>query len=257
MRLMADSTNLDDIPAGRYPLIAYYVDGGFQPSAAQLRRHVNAGSKVVPITVGANPQMAVVGDVETGDYTPAEAPDFVLVQRGKGIDPTVYCNLNSWPAVRKAFLDRGVVEPHYWIAAYPGIGALLYTGSIAHQYLDDAAGTDHYSGGHWDVSVVADFWPGVDGAFGPGGFELLDQTDPIVVDILKYLDRLDTNVKDLYFALGLPQPNPADPTTAKSSVLEALKEAVATLQQPTLTVPTQITMHIPAVPGDATGSLHS
>ena len=35
-----------------------------------------------------------------------------------------------------------------------------------------------------------------------------------------------------------------------------LKAAVAKLQQPSVTVPTQITMHIPAVPGDATGTLH-
>ena len=65
----------------------------------------------------------------------------------------MYCSLNDWPKVRQAFVTAKVREPHYWIAAYPGNGAKLYPGSIAHQYANP---------GPYDISVVADYWPGVD-----------------------------------------------------------------------------------------------
>jgi hypothetical protein len=48
----------------------------------------------------------------------------------------------------------GVAEPHYWIANY-STGAIMYAGSVAHQYSNP---------GPVDISIVADYWPGVDSA---------------------------------------------------------------------------------------------
>ncbi len=55
--------------------------------------------------------------------------------------------------MRGAFGDAHVLEPHYWVAAHPGAGATIPPGAIAHQYADT---------GPVDLSVVADYWPGVD-----------------------------------------------------------------------------------------------
>jgi len=97
-------------------------------------------------------------DVENGAARPEQAPGWVQRRRTVGVDPTVYCNLSIWPTVRAAFTASGVPEPYWWVAAYPGNGEELYPGTVAHQFADPPA-----SGGHFDLSVVASFWPGVDG----------------------------------------------------------------------------------------------
>lgn len=159
-RLGRDSTNLDDIPVGT-PVVMYYVDGGFAATPAQLARH--AGAVLVPITVGNSPALAIVADVETGDYLPWEAPDFVLLRRAQGADPSVYVSFDLWAPTQTEFRLRGVPEPHWWIALWDGVMALI-PGSVASQRRNTA-----YTGAHYDESVVADFWPGVDLAHGGGG----------------------------------------------------------------------------------------
>ncbi|HEV2346099.1 MAG TPA: hypothetical protein VGS97_18510, partial [Actinocrinis sp.] len=59
---------------------------------------------------------------------------------------------------RAAFAARGVPEPHWWVAGYDGI-AEIPAGAIGKQYADNTA-----LGQPWDLSVVADYWPGVDQA---------------------------------------------------------------------------------------------
>lgn len=155
-RLMADAINPNNIPVGRFPLVAGYVDGPrSQWPAAGWVRH--AGSILVRIAVFASTNAGIVLDVETGDATPSQAPGWVKMRRAAGVDPTVYCNLALWPTVRAAFHSANVPEPHYWVAGYPGGGAVIPAGAIAHQYADPLT-----SGGQWDLSVVADYWPGVD-----------------------------------------------------------------------------------------------
>lgn len=91
-------------------------------------------------------------DVESGNATPAQAPGWVLLRRSAGMDPTVYCNASTWPAVRSAFTAAGVAQPHYWIARFDNDPAIP-AGAVAKQ---------HTQGTAFDTSSVADVWPGVD-----------------------------------------------------------------------------------------------
>jgi hypothetical protein len=91
-------------------------------------------------------------DVESGNATPAQAPGWVLLRRSAGMDPSIYCNTSTWPAVRAAFTAAGVAQPHYWIARYDN-DPTIPAGAVAKQ---------HTQGATFDTSSVADVWPGVD-----------------------------------------------------------------------------------------------
>jgi len=132
-------------------LVAGYVDGKYAWTAASWARFPH--SVKARIAVFSSTNDGHILDVEAGCSSPANAPGWVVRRRAKGIDPTVYCSLSAWPTVRTAFHNAGVAEPHWWIAAYPGNGAKLYPGSVAHQWQNP---------GPVDISVVADYWPGVD-----------------------------------------------------------------------------------------------
>lgn len=82
------------------------------------------------------------------------------MRRAAGQDPTVYMAQSDWWTVIQAFRNAGVAEPHYWVAAWNGDRA-IFDGAVAHQYADSAM-----AGGHYDLSSVVDFWPGVD-SYGP------------------------------------------------------------------------------------------
>ncbi|GLY65481.1 hypothetical protein [Amycolatopsis taiwanensis] len=51
-----------------------------------------------------------------------------------------------------------MTQPHCWVARYDGV-ANLPVGCVAKQYINPPG-----SGGHFDLSAVADFWPGIDPA---------------------------------------------------------------------------------------------
>ncbi|MFE9421662.1 hypothetical protein ACFYNO_01730 [Kitasatospora sp. NPDC006697] len=150
-RSMYDSVSPSSIPAGA-PMVAGYVDGRYANLTALAARFPSAVR--VAIAVFASTDAGVVLDVENGDATPAQAPGWVRMRRSHGVDPTVYCNTDTWPAVRQAFAAAGVAAPHYWIAQYDGVAAIP-AGAVAKQYRS----TDS-----WDLSIVADYWPGVDPA---------------------------------------------------------------------------------------------
>jgi hypothetical protein len=146
---MYDSITPSSIPAGA-TMVAGYVDGWYANMPAMASRFPSAVR--VPIAVFAHTDDGIVLDVETGDATPAQATGWVQMRRSHGVDPTVYCDSSTWPAVRAAFQAAGVPEPHYWIAEYDGVPTIP-AGAIAKQYKS----TDP-----WDISAVADYWPGVD-----------------------------------------------------------------------------------------------
>ena len=155
MRTMYDSVTASDVPLSA-ELVGGYVDGIYAWSAADWHRF--AGKPQARITVTAAANDANVLDCENGDATPQQCPGWVLMRRAAGVDPTVYMNASTWAAVRSAFAAQHVAEPHYWVAAYDG-DTNIPTGAIAKQYQDPPA-----SGGHYDLSSVADYWPGVDPA---------------------------------------------------------------------------------------------
>ena len=148
-RLMFDSVNPASIPAGS-TMVAGYVNGAYANLPGLRARFPHALMVGISVTAGADE--GVVLDVETGDAAPAEAPGWVLKRRAAGVDPTVYCNASTWPAVRAAFAAAGVAAPNYWIADYDGDPAVP-AGAVAKQY----ASNDSY-----DTSAVAAYWPGVD-----------------------------------------------------------------------------------------------
>jgi hypothetical protein len=133
-------------------LVAGYVDGHYAWTDADWARFPHATH--VRIATSATTDDGHVLDVETGNATPEEAVNWVLTRRHAGADPTVYCGQSAWPAIRAAFIHHDVPEPHYWVAHYDGDPAIP-AGAIAKQYQSTA---------EWDLSSVADHWPGVDPA---------------------------------------------------------------------------------------------
>lgn len=151
----------DGVDASRLPAAAWgvggYVDGLYKWSAADWARFPHAVK--ARIAVFADTDDGHILDVEQGNATPAQSVDWVLMRRRAGVDPTVYMNTSTWPLVRGAFRARGVAEPHYWVAQYDGV-ASIPAGAVAKQYYNnDALG--------YDLSIVADHWPGIDPAPSP------------------------------------------------------------------------------------------
>lgn len=150
-RLFYDSITASNIPTTAQGVMGY-VDGRYAWHAADWAHFPN--SVKVRIAVFAATNDGHMLDVERYDATPAQAPGWVLRRRAAGVDPTVYCSFSDWPAVRGAFLQAGVAEPHYIVAGYathpdPTIPA----GAVGHQFQDP---------GPYDLTNVLDVWPGVD-----------------------------------------------------------------------------------------------
>lgn len=177
MRTLYDSVTAADIPATA-AMVAGYVDGDYAWSDADWSLHKAA--QQVRIAVFADTDDGHALDVENGDATPAQSVSWVRARRGAGADPSVYCNVATWPAVRSAFRGAGVTEPHYWVADWTG-ARHLPAGAVACQYADPKT-----SGGHFDLSAVAAHWPGVDPAApvpaphpGPAAFYTVVQGDTL------------------------------------------------------------------------------
>jgi hypothetical protein len=142
-----------NIPANAQ-LVAGYIDSVHYTWSAANWARFPAAVKVQISTTGTN--AGQVCDCETGDLTAAQAVSWVKTRRASGADPTVYCSASSWPGVQAAFSSAGVAQPHYWIAHYDGVQSLPTLNGItavAKQYADP---------GPYDLSIVADSWPGVD-----------------------------------------------------------------------------------------------
>jgi hypothetical protein len=154
---MYDSTAARDIPANAQ-LVAGYVDGLYRWSEAAWARFPTATK--VRIAVFAATDDGQVGDVESGDMTPISAVSWVQMRRRAGVDPTLYVNESNKAATEAAFAAAGVAQPHYWLALYDGIQDLP-PGCVAKQFINPPG-----SGGNYDLSAVADYWPGVDSAQG-------------------------------------------------------------------------------------------
>lgn len=152
MRTMYDSVTAGDIPNGAH-MVAGYVDGHYKNVDALYKRFPHA--VVVGIAVNSHTNDGHVLDVESGDATPTEAVQWVIMRRHAGKDPTVYTNSSEWPLVKEAFRAAGVTGPHYWIAQWDG-DTTIPGGAVAKQY---KTGTRD---NHYDTSSVHDYWPGVD-----------------------------------------------------------------------------------------------
>jgi len=152
-RTMYDSTDVGDIPA-KATMVAGYVDGRFRTVDALRARFPKA--KVVTITV-LGTAGADVCDTEPGNISIPHAARWAAAEVAAGRRPTLYCMASMWNDVKAAVKAEGISgKVSYWIAQYDG-KATVPAGAVAKQYADPTL-----SGGHFDVSVVADHWPGVD-----------------------------------------------------------------------------------------------
>lgn len=151
MRTLYDSTVAADIP----PL-------GPGDMQAQYASIPSSHSPLAVITIARNPtEDGNVGDCESSDLTPAQCPGWVTRQRQRGVWASIYCGAYNWAQVRSAFSSSGVPEPPYWVAQYDGVAVIppdwLRQGCVAKQYINPPG-----SGGHYDKSIVVNYWRGVD-----------------------------------------------------------------------------------------------
>lgn len=164
-RLMYDSTNPLDIPTNAQ-MVAGYVDGTtFKWPESAWGRFPQAVKVRIARRTSTNDGHVL--DVETGIPTVWPITDvnirtgirnWVSMRRASGIEPTIYCNqLNDWQAIRGIFTSVGMKEPYYWVARYNNVRDIP-AGAIAKQFANPPL-----AGGHFDLSTVADYWPGVDG----------------------------------------------------------------------------------------------
>lgn len=150
---MYDSVTAADIPLD-CDLVAGYIDGTWKWSEEDWGRF--PGKPQVRIAVDPNTNDGNCGDVEWSDMTPETAVYWVRRRREAGVDPSLYVAIYNYEAVIAAFEAAGEPLPYLWIAHYDDVPEIP-EGFVAKQYANAT-----YTGGHYDASVVVDFWPGVD-----------------------------------------------------------------------------------------------
>ena len=164
MRKAFDSTTVPDLPAGG-DLYLGYVDGRY--ANVDAIRHRFPHRPVVRITVTGRTFDADMADVEAGDLTPASGALWAKGKLDRKQFPVLYFPESSRAAIIASLHALGVDPKHVGMfpAQYDGKAALNQPGDIGKQYLHgDKNNPGSYSGGHYDVSVVTGYWPGVDAA---------------------------------------------------------------------------------------------
>lgn len=140
------------------PMVAGYLDGSYVWSPAEWK--IMQNSVRVGIVVRATSNFGDVLDVENGDASPDQTGPWIEMRKSMGyLRPTVYCSLNTVPAVRIG-TGKYVLGVDYdiWVAHYDGStspdtvpGPGLPAKFAAKQFL---------AAGRWDVSAVYDDgWP--------------------------------------------------------------------------------------------------
>jgi hypothetical protein len=168
-RRMFDSVDAADIPANAKIVLAY-VDGPPRNIDQVKRRFPHA--KIVTITIEGGQADADVVDCETGDVTPDHAAEWAALRLKAGKRPTIYMNASTWPAVRVAVQRAGIAKAfghNYLVAEYDG-DPTIPAGAIGKQFESPSAND---SPGHYDISSLVDYWPGVDPLPKPHGFSIL------------------------------------------------------------------------------------
>jgi hypothetical protein len=144
-RKLYDSVNIDHLPKDG-DVYAGYVAGNWPTYVPLMTKFPH--KRVVSIAVQAN-QDAQVLDIEQGDATPDQAPEWVNRQRklGRG-RPTIYCSRSLYPEVVAALQKAHVAMPDFWIADWTGTPHSI-PGAVAVQYLSNA---------DFDETCITDEW---------------------------------------------------------------------------------------------------
>ena len=138
------------VPAPGYTM--GYVDGNWPSYDAMRIRFPSARPVAISAIPGSITAPTAQGwDGEGGDYDPPQAAHFSASKLVVGLIPFGYCSWAAWHDYQQAHVDIGIdpARVDWGIAAYPGIGPILYPGSVFHQFVDH---------GPYDESVVADGW---------------------------------------------------------------------------------------------------
>jgi hypothetical protein len=197
-RRMADTCYPANYPPGM-DLYASYVDG----SCASARSDPVRISSIA--TDAGN-----VGDCEPGNPSWGTWIGWVRRRRAAGVDPTIYCiddgqdeGSNFWKGWHHrdgvaAFGVASVAEPHWWVA-HPDGDSTMPSYAVAVQY--------GYPG-PYDLSIVRDYWPGVDldpRPDPPGRPLLLEESGMhLIISPNDTLGGLPFVIPDLYEAGGDP-----------------------------------------------------
>lgn len=148
---MFDAVDAKDVPDHGWGLLAGYVNGQYKSYLPLKARFPKA--TVVSIDVLNQPGAGQVCDIEIGDATPAEAPDWFDKSVALGVvRPTLYCNSSTFPEVRSNMGNR---KADYWVAEYGPKLSVSDPGIVAWQYIDHGP-----NGENIDIShVFDDSWP--------------------------------------------------------------------------------------------------
>jgi|HubBroStandDraft_6_1064221.scaffolds.fasta_scaffold103670_2 hypothetical protein len=148
---MFDSTSAADIPPDA-KMVAGYGDGAYKWTPADWARFPRARGVVIATSAGYF--TAIVLDVETGDARPQQAPGWADGSRlTTGWVPTLYGTKATLDQCRPLVAAAGI-DCDYWLADWTTVPHLP-AGYGACQF----AAPGHGSPGHFDMSVVASWWP--------------------------------------------------------------------------------------------------
>lgn len=151
MRTMFDSDQPEAIPSTAQ-LVAGYVTGTGAWSPMQWARWPPA--RHVAISRNAWYHYAIVLDVENGAAKVEQANGWIIgAGPASGWVPTIYGSRSTLDRC-KLLVAQGKLDCDYWLADPDGIPHLP-AGYAACQYAWPGRG----SPGHFDMSVVADWWP--------------------------------------------------------------------------------------------------
>jgi hypothetical protein len=184
----------DGVTASRVPSDGWGVAGYVNGSWPSYQALVNRFPHLAHISITVNAQgTALVLDVEDKDATPQQAPGWVQRMRAKGIPyPVVYMNASAWQSVKNEFAAQGVRPPLYWVAKYDGV-AVVPAGAIAKQHTNTAG---------YDVSAVADYWPGVDPAPEPTVIHHAKEHAMLIIRSITGSDQIWGQVGDRYWHIA-------------------------------------------------------
>lgn len=156
MRTMYDSITAANIPTDA-AMVAGYLDGLYKWSASDWARFPNAVKVGIAVFTTTNNGMVLDVEHGNGDCSPKnviKVPKWITQRRNAGCDPSVYCSKDTQPAVIAACQAAGVALPHWWIA--------WYSAPDHSKPLPDTEALQYAADGSYDLSVVTDYWPGVD-----------------------------------------------------------------------------------------------
>lgn len=146
------SPELLALPDPTYDGVFYYVNGGISAwPHEQVQRFRSAGKRLHAIDVnGSAPELADVLDVESGDATVAQVPEWTQKRWASHSTAAVYCSLSKVPAVVSVLdgLPSYLIVADWLPSAQPHIPRLVLPSNIV------LAGVQYASHTNYDLTAI-------------------------------------------------------------------------------------------------------